>query len=177
VVVCAVTHCGDDACASFFRLLALVAAVVECWRSVDEGFQRGDRAGACWPQQQVRDTHHKVPTRYAPPLRPQNVAGPASALLPLQLRKFATEQYAQNGLHLHPVTTPQKLEKLPNGRLKFTGLERTGAQVRGAWHARCGWQGCSCRRALLLSLLPGFPVNPAKPHCGTVCPCSSTTVV
>jgi hypothetical protein len=46
-----------------------------------------------------------------------------------QVRKFATEQYALNGLHLHPLSTPQKLEKGPDGRLKFTGAKRTGSEV------------------------------------------------
>ncbi|KAI7845496.1 hypothetical protein COHA_001042 [Chlorella ohadii] len=45
-----------------------------------------------------------------------------------EVRKFAAEQYAQNGLHLHGLTTPEKLEKLPNGRLRFTGARRSGAQ-------------------------------------------------
>lgn len=52
------------------------------------------------------------------------------SLLPrAQVRKFAAEQYAQNGIHLHPLTTPQQLEKLPDGRLKFTAAKRTGGQV------------------------------------------------
>jgi glutathione reductase (NADPH) len=45
-----------------------------------------------------------------------------------EVRKFATEQYAQTGLHLHGLTTPEKLEKLPNGRLRFRGARRSGAQ-------------------------------------------------
>ncbi|EFN56560.1 hypothetical protein CHLNCDRAFT_34977 [Chlorella variabilis] len=45
-----------------------------------------------------------------------------------EVRTFAAEQYAQNGLHLHPLTVPQQLVKLPDGRLKFTGARRTGAQ-------------------------------------------------
>lgn len=45
-----------------------------------------------------------------------------------EVRKFATEQYALNGLHLHPLSTPQKLEKGPDGRLKFTGAKRTGSE-------------------------------------------------
>lgn len=48
------------------------------------------------------------------------------------MRKFAAEQYAQNGIHLHPLTTPQQLEKLPDGRLKFTAGKRSGGQVGGA---------------------------------------------
>lgn len=57
-----------------------------------------------------------------------------------QVRKFAAEQYAQNGIHLHPLTTPQQLEKLPDGRLKFTAAKRSGSQVGrapalGATHA------------------------------------------
>ena len=40
---------------------------------------------------------------------------PTCPVLPCQVRKFASEQYAQNGLHLHGLTTPEKLEKRPNG--------------------------------------------------------------
>ncbi|KAL4430036.1 hypothetical protein ABPG77_004406 [Micractinium sp. CCAP 211/92] len=45
-----------------------------------------------------------------------------------EVRKFAAEQYEQNGIHLHPLTTPQQLEKLPDGRLKFTAAKRSGSQ-------------------------------------------------
>ena len=44
----------------------------------------------------------------------------------LQVRKFATEQYALNGLHLHPLSTPDQLTKLPDGRLLFKGARRAG---------------------------------------------------
>lgn len=46
-----------------------------------------------------------------------------------EVRTFATEQYAQNGVHLHPMTSPKQLEKLDDGRLKFTVAKRTGAQA------------------------------------------------
>ena len=42
------------------------------------------------------------------------------------MRKFATEQYALNGLHLHPLSTPDQLTKLPDGRLHFKGARRAG---------------------------------------------------
>ncbi len=67
----------------------------------------------------------KIPAARAHPSPP-----PASPPAPTtQVRKFAAEQYEQNGIHLHPLTTPQQLEKLPDGRLKFTAAKRSGSQV------------------------------------------------
>ena len=53
----------------------------------------------------------------APPIYASLICTSIRALLPrqCQVRKFAAEQYAQNGLHLHPLTTPERLEKLGNG--------------------------------------------------------------
>ena len=57
-----------------------------------------------------------------PPLPAHHCPLPAC----LQVRKFATEQYALNGLHLHPLSTPDQLTKLPDGRLLFKGARRAG---------------------------------------------------
>lgn len=37
-----------------------------------------------------------------------------------EVRKFATEQYELNGIHLHPLTTPKSLQQNADGSLAFT---------------------------------------------------------
>lgn len=51
-----------------------------------------------------------------------------------EVRKFAAEQYAQNGIIMHAQHVPTKIEKLPSGRLAFTTTntatgERTTVEV------------------------------------------------
>lgn len=105
----------------------------------------------------------RLPPRHATPHSRQGCRPPCPLPLRVQVRTFAAEQYAQNGLHLHPLTVPQQLVKLPDGRLKFTGARRTGAQVRRSrsggvtnW-ARLGGGGrLSCMRMRRLVPPPWF---------------------
>lgn len=93
----------------------------------------------------------------------------------LQVRKFAAEQYAQNGLHLHPLTTPEQLEKLENGRLRFRGARRSGAQVwllpaLGARLRPGWWAGCANQQAAA-DATHGASTHATLPSVLPICSC------
>ena len=48
------------------------------------------------------------------------------------MRKFASEQYAAAGLHLHPGMTPTEVRRQPDGRLTVVFKDAGGATVEVA---------------------------------------------
>lgn len=89
---------------------------------------------------QIIHAHHLTPSRCAcvppplsPPPEPLHALSPSSSASP-QVRKFATEQYATTGLHLHPHTNPVEVRKAGDGTLTVVlkGKDGQTSELTGA---------------------------------------------
>lgn len=117
------------------------------WRPTEEGYLRHDGGHTCCKRGSPCLVHGMQQVK-------------PYVLLPLQVRKFAFEQYAAAGLTMHAGHTPVEVRKQPNGLLTCVVADKDGNQteITDNDHVSaaascpcylvlcCGWVHCTCQK-------------------------------